>query len=101
MSGCAAFKGLPKNPVAGTHWKYTDSDWSYEIDFLANGHLTSTHPNENLLNYDTWQQHGKRLRFQFNDGYSKYKGRMISPTEIKGFAHSKSGRWKWSMTLME
>jgi hypothetical protein len=99
LLGCKPFNKLSdaKLSVAGTTWKYTDIDWTYTITFASGGKLVSTHPNDKTRNNDFWNQSRENITFQFNNGTSKYTGKMESLDLIVGKAKSNSGEWDWTL----
>lgn len=64
--------------LSGTVWRYTDHEWQYTIEFLPDGKLKSTHPNDVTPYNDRWRQRRDTVEFEFNDGYSRYKGHIKS-----------------------
>ncbi|WMI68068.1 hypothetical protein [Mangrovimonas sp. YM274] len=84
-----------------TLWTYMDSEWSYQVRFKEGGVLETTHPNDNSKDNDTWEQIGDEVILEFNDGFSKYLGKMISPNVIEGTAKSKYASWKWRMERIQ
>ena len=97
--GCSPLKKLTESEisVAGSTWEYTDEDWTYRIEFVENGKIKITHPNESTPENDTWYQSHSEINFEFNDGFSKYSGKMKSLDLIVGLGKSKNGKWKWKM----
>ncbi|WP_053991490.1 hypothetical protein [Mangrovimonas sp. TPBH4] len=84
-----------------TLWAYSDADWTYQIRFAKNGILETTHPNDTSKENDIWQQNGDEVILEFNDGFSKYTGKMIAPNVIEGTAKSKYATWQWRMERIE
>jgi hypothetical protein len=99
LLACKPFSKLSdaKLSISGTTWQYTDSDWTYTITFSKSGKLVTTHPNDKTPNNDFWSQKGEIINFQFNDGTSKYTGKMESSKLIKGKAKSNTGQWDWTL----
>ncbi|MFB6343552.1 hypothetical protein ACE1ET_17645 [Saccharicrinis sp. FJH62] len=99
ISACSPIKKISEieTSISGTKWKYIDKDWTYEITFNSDGSISSTHPNDKSPDNDKWIQNGLQIEIYFNDGYSKYFGKMQSLNKIKGTGSSSSGQWKWTL----
>ncbi|WP_348718761.1 hypothetical protein [Tenacibaculum sp. 190130A14a] len=99
LIGCNSLRKGTKSAisVAGSTWEYSDEDWTYQIEFVENGQIKSTHPNDNTPENDFWKQSHSNIHFEFNDGFSKYDGKMKSIDLITGIGKSTSGKWKWKM----
>ena len=97
--GCSPLKKLTESEisVAGSTWEYSDDDWTYQIEFNENGKIKSTHPNDSTSENDSWNQLRTQIHFEFNNGFSKYDGKMKTVDLIVGEGKSKSGKWKWKM----
>jgi hypothetical protein len=84
-----------------TTWHYTDNGndetTGYDITFSKEGILTTTHPNDRTPNNDFWQQKGDSVFFQYNDQYSRYRGRIIHPGLIEGVAANDYSSWDWKL----
>lgn len=87
--------------ISETIWNYQDKDWSYTIKFNKDGTISSTHPNGNRPQQDTWRQMNRRVNFQLTNGYSKYKGKISDTTIIVGKAKNGKTKWKWSLKRMD
>lgn len=101
---CSSLKSLntsEMSSIIGSIWKYSDEDWTYTIKFKKNGKIKTTHPNDNTPENDYWNQSSNIIHFEFNDGYSKYKGKMKSTNLIVGKGKSPSGKWKWQLKRIE
>lgn len=103
LSGCSSLAKLSNSELSliGTTWNYEDNahDWKYEVTFLENGRMETTHPNDETPANDTWKQDKTTIEFSFNDGYSIYKGKIRSRSEITGTAKNSYGKkWKWKLT---
>jgi hypothetical protein len=84
--------------MAGTRWTYSDEDWTYEMEFLNNGILRTTHPNDKTPDNDFWEQNGNTIRISFNNRYSIYEGHIISDKFIQGLATNiNNQRWDFEM----
>ncbi|WP_396637394.1 hypothetical protein [Maribacter sp. R77961] len=83
--------------LTGTTWEYTDEDWTYKIEFLENEKIKTTHPNESTPHNDQWKQRKNKLKFEYNDGFAKYKGKIISIDLIEGVGSNGGGEWEWEM----
>lgn len=100
FSSCSTYRFKNRNDVPeleGTTWVFTSKDKTYTVTFEKNGKLSSTHPNDNTPNNDTWVQDGMVLRFYFNNKYSTYTGKFVKANLIKGTATSKAGKWTWNI----
>jgi len=103
LSGCAAVNKLSNFELSlvGSTWSYEDNlhDWKYELTFLENGQMKTTHPNDNTPENDVWKQDRTIIVFSFNDEYSIYKGKRKSINQITGKTKSSNGKkWKWKLT---
>ena len=99
LIGCSPLRKLTESEISvtGSTWEYTDEDWTYQIEFIENGTIKSTHPNDNTPENDSWNQSRNQIHFEFNDGFSKYDGKMKTIDLIVGNGKSTSGKWKWKM----
>ncbi len=99
LISCNPLRNLTESEisVSGSSWEYSDEDWSYQIGFIENGKIKSTHPIDNTPENDSWKQSSGHIHFEFNDGFSKYDGKMKSMNLITGKGKSTSGKWKWKM----
>lgn len=79
-----------------SYWKYIDEDITYEVYFKPDGHIYSYHPSDATPEDDFWKQRGKKISFQMNNGYARYKGLFINDSTIVGKGKSKGFKWKWS-----
>ena len=92
--------------VAGTTWEGTiyapDSngefhDNAYQIDFLSGNQLRWKWNNKIYRN-GTWQQTGRAVRMELNDGYSTWLG-TLEGNRITGTSVNKLGhKWNWVFT---
>jgi hypothetical protein len=100
LSGYATVNGLSNSELSliGTTWSYEDNlhDWKYDLTFLENGQMETTHPNDNTTENDVWKQDRTIIEFSFNDEYSIYKGKRRSTNQITGKAKSSNGK-KWKL----
>lgn len=103
LNSCNGIKKLSASEISisGTQWLYSDNVLEYKIDFNKNGKITTTHPNDKTPDNDSWTQSGGEIYFQFNDGFSKYNGRMKSMTKIRGKASSENDNWNWTLTKIQ
>ena len=101
--GCKSSKSSGEAPFSlkETLWTYKDADWTYQVRFGKNGILETTHPNDTSRGNDTWKQNGEEVILEFNDGFSKYSGKMTSPNVIEGTAKSKYASWQWRMERIQ
>ncbi|MCD8529261.1 MAG: hypothetical protein LRY27_04745 [Chitinophagales bacterium] len=83
--------------IEGTSWEYSDEDWTYQIKFGKNGKLISTHPNDNTPDNDTWNQSRNQIHFEFNDGFSKYDGKMETIDLIIANGENTGGTWECTL----
>ena len=99
LTGCSSSKKLSESEISilGTTWEYSDSDWIYLITFCEDGKIKSTHPNDSTPENDFWSQSNNQIRFEFNNGFSKYSGEMKKVDLIVGKGKSTSGEWSWKM----
>ncbi|MBI1344565.1 MAG: hypothetical protein GC171_16715 [Terrimonas sp.] len=81
-----------------TSWIYTDSDWTYTIEFSKRGKLYSTHPNDKTRGNDFWEQHGNIIHFSYNDKFSLYEGRLTHKDTIRGKGYNKLMNWDFQLT---
>lgn len=103
LSSCSLLQKDRLIDLEGTTWRYTDEAFQrdFRISFLAQGRLLSHHPNERTPDNDYWEQHGNKLIFSYNDGYSVSTGRIIRPDYIKGKTRNEKGdEWEWEMQLL-
>lgn len=104
LVGCSTLSRMSDDElsISGTTWNYTDDDGdNYNITFGANGRMQTTHPNDRTDDNDYWSQTGTLVEFEYNDGYSKYTGKMKSTKLITGSAQSVAGKWKWKLKRIE
>ena len=88
LTGCGSVKSLSEMSLVGTTWFYKDNthEWKYEITFLENGVMKTTHPNDTSPENDEWSQEKTKLELSFNGGYALYKGKIIKQNKITGEA---------------
>lgn len=103
ISSCSSVKKLSNKDLKliGTTWSYKDDthSWLYDITFLKEGKLQTTHPNDKTPDNDFWSRDGKILKFSYNDEFSNYQGEFVDKNKIHGTAKSKNGQtWKWILT---
>lgn len=101
-SSCSLLQKEALIDLEGTTWRYADEayDRDYRISFLAQGRLLAEHPNERTPDNDYWEQHGNKLIFTYNDGYSVSTGLIISSDYIRGKTRNEKGvEWEWEMRL--
>lgn len=97
---CTSFKTASPSmlPLLGTTWIYTDEDKSYEITFLKNNVLSTTNPNNNSPEDDSWKQTKKNVYIFYSKKYATYKGTMVSEDLIKGTAKNvQKLTWTWEL----
>lgn len=98
LLGCTILHRAPnKIDLNGTTWIYSDKNWTYEIKFLSNGKLQTTHPNDITPDNDYWTHTGNTIKFDYNDGYSEYTAVVHSMKKIKGKGKNVYGVWNWEM----
>ena len=99
LAGCHPLSQLSDAEISvqGSTWDYTDDDATYQIEFAADGQLTTTHPNDATPDNDTWRQDRRKIHFEYNNGYSKYDGVMKTKDLIVGTAKNSSMTWTWTM----
>jgi len=100
LVGCSPLNHLTELElsISESTWDYTDNDGAhYQITFQSNGKVKSTNPNDITNDNDYWNQNRRKIDFNFNDGYSKYSGKMKNLNLIVGKAKSVSGKWNWEM----
>ncbi|MBL7825684.1 MAG: hypothetical protein JNJ57_03565 [Saprospiraceae bacterium] len=89
---------LSKKDLTNTTWVYVDNDWTYEIHFMKNGALTTTHPNDKTVGNDTWEQKKASVYFYFNDRYSIYEAQRKGKRMMIGTGKNQSDSWAFTMT---
>ena len=99
LGGCSSLNNLSDSELSilNTTWEYSDYEKSYQITFIKNGKLKTTHPNETTPDNDTWKQSKNKIYFEFNDGYVKYNGKIKTIDLIVGKAENKHNSWTWKM----
>jgi len=76
--------------IAGTKWKFIHDDSRQELVVFNNdGTIESKDPNNHA-----WKQTGTDIYFQFNAGFAKYSGKLISPNIMKGKAVGNCNKWE-------
>ena len=93
-------------PVEGTNWEGTvrapDSngefhDNAYVMKFLS-GNRLHWKWNDKLYTNGTWQQNGRSIRMELNDGYSTWLG-TIDGNRMSGNSTNRPGhKWSWVLT---
>ena len=83
--------------LSETTWIYTDDVDTYEITFKSDGKVKTTNANDRTPNNDFWSQNKTTIQFEFNNGYSRYKGKMKSKDSIVGIAKNSKIKWKWTI----
>jgi len=103
IMSCQASKRVPnaQYDLNNTTWEYSDEDLTYEITFLEQGKIKSTHPNERTPLNDFWSQKGKKVFFDYNDKYATYKGIFKQPDLIMGKGSNKRNSWTYTLKRIQ
>jgi hypothetical protein len=89
--------------LSGTRWKlsYTEPDKTkrdYDVEFKKGGIFWYNEARDVTPDNDFWEQNGKVVKISFNNGYSKYEGRIISKDLIQGAAINTANlRWEFEL----
>ncbi len=101
ISGCASTPTVDSASFANSRWHYMDDQWEYDITFLENGKLSTTHPNDKTPENDSWEQTGETVKFYFNNKFSNYEGKIVGQNLMTGTAkNTKNKTWNWKATRM-
>lgn len=110
LTGCATTpEPLPENLViknalnlTNSKWSYSDSELSYEIEFLPDGMIRSSHPHERTPNDDKWEQSDHVVNIYLNNRYSILQGKLLSPNQMTGSAKNEAGEgWEWKASRIK
>ncbi len=103
IGGCATTgTQTDGNALTGTRWHYMDDQWEYDMSFMPNGVLHTTHPNDKTPNNDTWEQNDTVVKFHFNNKFSNYEGKLSGQNLMSGTATNvKSKSWNWKATRID
>lgn len=92
--------------IEGTTWKGTVlapdstgkiSEHAYQFDFLPGNKLRWKWADQFHTN-GTWQQNGRAIRMELNDGYSTWLG-TVEGNRMTGSSANKLGhKWEWALT---
>ena len=95
-----AFDNVKQFSLEGTSWRYYGNGQydGYIIQFMPKGGIVMNHPADVTPDNDGWVQQGKKLQMWYNDHYVDYRGKIKSPSLIKGRAKNKFGK-TWSFEL--
>ena len=83
--------------LTGTKWVYIDEDWTYDVEFINDGILETTHPNDRTPDNDFWEQEGDIVFLFFNNKFSIYEGQFITDDLIKGTGKNLSDSWDFEL----
>lgn len=82
------------NSISNTRWLYKADSVKYEIEFLAQGQLKTSNPEDKTPINDTWKVKKSKIIFYYNDHFIKHKVRMVNDSTMEGFGYNAEGRWK-------